>query len=398
MARLVLPLTAGALFAVLGIVRATGHVELYDSIVSAWGVAPFDFPFVDIHGVLSSVQCWGEGVNVYVSNPCDVLGRVFFYSPLLLWLAPTGLGVSATPYAGLLVDGLFIASLALLPLPRKSAEFAILLMALLSTTTVFAVERANIDLLIFALAALAVTMPGRVRYALIGIAGLVKFYPAVMFVLALGERPRRFCWIAGLAALVGGVFLAFYRPELSLALANVPQGRYFTDLFGAVNLPYGLAALGLPVSPAALELVLAPAAFAAAVALAPRVAWPRLAEREALCLAAGAALMTGCFFAGQSIGYRGVFLLLAMPGLLALGRSSRVFAVTALLAVFLMWSELFRHAIDSAWPGAAFAFWLGRELAWWWVMAALGGALLAFARTTPLGRAVESLARPIRLA
>jgi hypothetical protein len=99
-ARLILPLTAGAVFAVLWIVRATGQVALYDSIVSAWGVIPFESPFVDIHGVLSSVQCWGEGVNVYVANPCDVLERVFFYLPLLMWLAPTGLDVAFAFWLG----------------------------------------------------------------------------------------------------------------------------------------------------------------------------------------------------------------------------------------------------------------------------------------------------------
>jgi hypothetical protein len=35
----------------------------------------------------------------------------------------------------------------------------------------------------------------------------------------------------------------------------------------------------------------------------------------------GSAVIAGCFFAGQSIGYSGIFLLLVIPGLLALSRS-----------------------------------------------------------------------------
>jgi hypothetical protein len=411
--RLILPATFAAVFAAIWVVRASGHVALYDSIISAWGVIPFDFPFVDIHGVLSSVECWRQGIDVYVTNPCDVLGRVFFYSPLLLWLAPTGFGVADTPYAGLLVDGLFMASLALLPLPRKAPDFALVILALLSTTTVFAAERANIDLLMFALAASAAALLVRtwrarlVAYALVAAGALIKFYPVALVLLALREDPRRFAAIAGAASVLIMSFVAVYHAELALALANVPEGHYFTDLFGAVNLPRGLAILDPGLAPAWLELVLILAAAAGAVALAfqPVVygAWRRLPECEALFLATGAVLMTSCFFAGQSIGYRGVFLLLTLPGLLALARSAkgiagRIFGATAGLVVWLMWSELFRHALATASPGAEFAFWLGRELAWWWVMAVLGGTLLCFARATPLGRAVESTVRPIRLA
>src|SRR5487761_990827 len=127
--RLILPAT----FAVVWAVRATGHTALYDSIVSAWAVVPFDFPFLDIHGVVASSACWHQDINVYVVNPCDVLGRLFQYSPLLLTIVPKMPGLAATPYAGLLVNGVFMLSLMLLPMPF-----------------VFGAERANIDLVIFA--------------------------------------------------------------------------------------------------------------------------------------------------------------------------------------------------------------------------------------------------------
>jgi hypothetical protein len=37
-------------------------------------------------------------------------------------------------------------------------------------------------------------------------------------------------------------------------------------------------------------------------------------------LVIGCAVIVGCFFAGQSIGYRGVFLLMVIPGLLGIAR------------------------------------------------------------------------------
>jgi len=77
--------------------------------------------------------------------------------------------------------------------------------------------------------------------------------------------------------------------------------------------------------------------FCAALAPLPRL--------ERILLAIGNAVITGCFFAGQSVGYRGVFLLLATRGLLALSRSSvreaRVVSfVTGVVIVLLMWGRV----------------------------------------------------------
>ena len=80
----------------------------------------------------------------------------------------------------------------------------------------------------------------------------------------------------------------------------------------------------------------------------------------------GSAVIAGCFFAGQSIGYSGVFLLLVIPGLLALSRSAirglRALCLgSAIVIVLLMWGECLRRAFDGG-----FGFWLLRELGWWW--------------------------------
>jgi hypothetical protein len=105
-------------------------------------------------------------------------------------------------------------------------------------------------------------------------------------------------------------------------------------------------------------------------------------------------LMAGCFFAGGSIGYRGVFLIFTLPGLLALARSAKaaalraLFAVADFLVIFVMWGEFLRLAIlrAIASPWVNFGFWLSRELAWWWIMGVMGGLLLRFALDSEIGR------------
>src|SRR5208282_2170579 len=83
--RWAVPAIATAIFAAVYGLYAVGQTPLYRAILEAWGIGPYDFPFLDIHGELSAIECWRRGVDVYVTNPCDALGRLFDYSPLLLW-------------------------------------------------------------------------------------------------------------------------------------------------------------------------------------------------------------------------------------------------------------------------------------------------------------------------
>ncbi len=357
------------------------------------------------------------GVDVYVTNPCDALGRLYDYSPLLLWASALDLGTADTPAAGLIVDGLFLLSLAALPAPRGRNAMALMLLGVFSTMTVFALERANIDPLIFALAALAGLFLPRVSsarflaYPLIETAALIKFYPVVLLALGLRERPRVFAVLAAASVAVLALFAAVYYAELRAALANVPEGKNFTDLFGAPNLPQGFITLfpAFPIRPGALRIVLylAAASGAAAIAASPglRVSCRRLPPSEAAFLEIGAWLVAGCFLAGQNVGYRGIFLLFALPGLWSLAQAAgggfqrALFRAAAGLILFLMWGEFFRHLVDSLAPAPGpFLFWLGRELAWWAVVSLLGGLLACFALESETVRGLAAALAPRRLA
>jgi hypothetical protein len=123
------------------------------------------------------------------------------------------------------------------------------------------------------------------------------------------------------------------------------------------------------------------------------VALSELGEPQKLLLIMGAAIIVGCFFAGQSTGYRGIFFILVLPGLLALARrtdqdtAGRFSRNTAGLILFVMWSEALRHFIvtvqpvpipGSGWHVIMVAFWVARELVWWRIIAVLGGIVSCF--------------------
>lgn len=376
---------------------------------------PFRYPFHDLGGVLASIECWQRGVDVYSSNPCDAENRSWPYSPLVLRLAfvPTDMGWLWLQ--GCVLALLFLLSLRWLPPARRRGDLLWILAATFSSATVFALERANLDVLIFVLVAAAGALGLRrpfawraAGYLLVLVAGLIKYYPFVLFLLALRERLSRCLQLWGLAALSLVLFAWAYHPEITRALAligNMDQGwGPFSDRFGARQLAAGIwtlleraaavgpgelwsaAALRGPhvQGPAWATLGLLGLAVALLLHLLPRlelkVRWRTLSASEADFLVLGAALMAGCFLAGYSNAYRAIFLLPMLPGLLALARphagmaAHRLLRWAPALLLYSLWAMATQHVIQYA--GKCFGWgdfgswflaadWLLHELAWW---------------------------------
>jgi len=290
----------------------------------------------------------------------------------------------------------------------------------LSPVTAFAVERGNIDLLMFVIATGAgILLLGPLRrrvaaYSMIVIAGLLKLYPLVLMVLTLRERPRVFLWINSAAAAVVLATSIYFHSEIVKMLVNVTNyagwggAWWFGEFFGAHVLPDAitrhvdaalhpeLAVLGLVRLATFAILFLAMAAW-----LLCMVRWrdlliglSRLPDSEKTFLLIGAALIVGCFFAGSNSGYRGIHLLFTLPGLSALARMEgdarvrRVAIQGCVLVValtwvgFLTWRGHFRQILVS-WVGQVLAvdvvrfFWLLSEIAWWQVTALFIAILIA---------------------
>ena len=399
----------------------------YGRLIDLWSFRPFRSPFVDAGGIAAQIRCWRLGVDVYAANPCDVLQRTHNYSPLWLRLPlpASWVGAEATPVVGVILDTLFLLSLAVLPRPRRRADAAPLLLALVSPFSVFAMERGNADLLMFALVAVAVAClggRGPIRlgaYAAIMLAGLLKFYPCVLLAFLLRERPALFALLLGVCVAILGAFVWTYHVELVRVAAVIPTPTFADDGFGAAQVPTGLVVIEHFFFPAAwrsdaLEattwLIGTVALYAVAVAVALRIggdatmaeALRRLSPREATCLGAGALVVAGCFFAGASVGYRAVFLLFTLPGLLALGHVasgagvSRVARRAVAAALLVMWclpvQRIFNANFGRIWrpddlatvpwgtPIPGIVLWLAREALWWFLVMLLLGVLIHMLR------------------
>jgi hypothetical protein len=406
-----------ALIAVLAVaaVYCIGDKSLYRSIIMGWSIEPFDFPFLDTDTVLSALRCQRLGVDVYVTNPCDPLNRVYDYSPLWMslarfpvttaWIAPVGAGWGLA----------FLLSLCLLPAGRTWLDTALITLGCLSSATVFAVERGNNDLVIFTLAAAAAALAGRSRgwrfagYGLALLAGLLKYYPLALMALAVRERPKAFAAVALVSVAAVASFIALDGHDLARALALIPTGSPFTAMFGAKTLPSGLVAImSLDVSPgavAALELTLIAAALGLGGVLgraaALRADLAALTAAEQAFLLTGALLILSCFLTAQNIGYRAIHLILLLPGLLALRRVTArpaVYTATVASLFVLLWAEGWDHWLALILKATGLAdepsatimvfAWLLREEAWWWTITLLAALVTSLLLHAEMGRTV----------
>ncbi len=408
--RFALPAVALGVFLMLGVLYALHSAIAFD-VLRWWGVPPpVKEPFLDLRYIFAGVECWAKGVNVYIADPCDPLGRPHGYSPL--WLRFVFLpSQSWTAVAGLIVDLLFVISFTAFPPPRNRGELAVMLAAVLSPPVVFALQRANVDVIIFlillAAAGLWIGRPPRrmLGYAAVTFVGLLKFYPLIVLALAVREKIKRCAAIFAVAGILLIGFAVYFRTELAEMARNIPTGGYFIgDMFGARNFPDGIAVATLRTSGGWFGIAIWSALFALSLALmvatfmvlAKRQAIAQLAPLESALLLFGAVVVCGCFFAGQSVGYRGIFLLFPLPGLLALHRRSgergvrRLAVQASALVLFILWQGTLTwntNALDAvrAWLGPPIAsalwtaLWSARELAWWLLAGILSGIALCFA-------------------
>lgn len=384
-----------AAFFVLSVLFVSGNIAAYRGILSQMGFHPFAFPFLDMHGILATAECYRRGIDVIASNPCDVLGRTLDYSPFWLATAYLGIDTSMTMRLGLMLDALFLVAVFFLPPAKSWGAVAVMIAALLSSAVTMALERANLDLAVFVIAMIAAgwSLRGPVwrslAYGLIALAALVKYYPGIMLLLALRERRRFLLPLVATLLAVGALFLWIDSAMLVRALHNIDTREFPTD-FSAINLPEHLARL-LGAS-AALSARIAEIAFASLAVFYAciiarrgdmRGAIQALPPRDRSLMLLGCALMLGCFFTAENAPYRDIYFLFVLPGLPVLWRevsnaaSRRRLKLLTGAIVFLMWGPFLRLALEQSVAtfglGTIYstAYGLLRGATWWWVVSVM---------------------------
>src|SRR5579862_9783040 len=79
--RFVLPAIGLLLFLAMTLLYRRDY-GLYRAILEAGGIKVENWPFVDTSLLLATWECMRQGVDVWVTNPCDIMQRVYSYSPI----------------------------------------------------------------------------------------------------------------------------------------------------------------------------------------------------------------------------------------------------------------------------------------------------------------------------
>jgi hypothetical protein len=287
-----------------------------------------------------------------------------------------------------------------------------MLPALVSPPVVFAIERANVDLVLFALTMLVINLMERsflfrtMGYAVAEVAALLKYYPIVLIVLAAQERMSRAILIVLLGALAFAAYIwtnwALVREiiEVIPLLSNGSIGFGADLLVQRVgDIAYQSAGIHLPFVIVKSTLIAAVVATAFAISLRPAMsnALKGLVVRELHCLIAGSLLLCFCFFATLNVGYREIFALLILPGLIASAEASTdrwaaiAWGAAADAVLLLMWTQ--PTVLNASPESVAIGYVIIRETIWWIIVTLLLAAAICFLGFSPTWRQFSSRCR-----
>jgi Glycosyltransferase family 87 len=315
-----------------------GMRALRDLDIWPWlGVPSGPSIFFDARNVAAAVECSRLGHDPLVDNPCDPWGRVMFYPRVWLVLRWTGLEQRHTLLFGVVVITVFLVLLLLLPGRLSVVEGLVVAVAVCSPAVMFAVERANMDLVVFSGLALSALVwrrgSARAEFVAVGLVLLMavaKLYPAVALLAFLPTRRRSTRVAAAVAVLVFVLYAVATREDVATISSTATQGQYYS--YGARillgELYHGVLGEQWGGSRALAQVMVLLAAVVLGLALwlwlrhrsrrsAEGEPFPETLETsDLIAFRMGALVYVGTFVAGNSFDYRLVFLLLTLPCLL----------------------------------------------------------------------------------
>jgi len=312
--------------------------------------------FADLRGVVSWSDQYAAAGRTASGPLLDPWNRPMNYPHPWLYLHDLGVNGGNVMMAGYAIGALFIAAAFFVLGPLDVFGGVVAGGFLTSYAVLFGFERANVDLLLFAL--LAGALAGRrfpaVAAFLTALAAILKVHP--LFAFGAMVRPP---WKQSLSWLGAGVLLfivvtSLHAREFMVSLGSAPNMR-------TGRLSFGMTALGLELAERARRLDLYPLVLAtgvaalilvagAAVYVRPSLSLARDDERALFAFRIGAGIYLGSYLLGTNHDYRAACLVFCLPLLLRLLRqdASRRWAFGSLLLVLVSVDWLYL-AGDGEW-------------------------------------------------
>jgi hypothetical protein len=330
--------------------------------------------FGDLGYALIWLDCVRAGAPT--DQPCSLGSPIpWAYPPAWLLVARTGLSIrDMVPLAALLYVGL-VAMVTYLCAPRSYTEVCYDALFLVSPPFVLALERCNLDVLVFLMLGLAVALANRNAvlgaFGLVCVAAFLKMYPGASLLAFV--RKKGDALAAGLGAVMLLAYLVAIRRQLGLIYIVIPQTEF--QSFGSRELFLILAkklqAMGhpMPLLPSVIT-VFAQAVFTILVALLAFGFVRRKIDMDLkpsndtsqYAFAVGGLVYCLCWSIGMNYNYRYIFVAMTLPQAWAWA-SSRfqwrwLYGAYLLAALAMAWLALFQFKHPWIEIGHAFLGWV----------------------------------------
>lgn len=390
---------------ILIITTSISMFVFYDNnfLIRKWHIPFSTEGFWDARQMAMAAESHAQGYDPLVENPANPRGTKLNYPRIWHLLFALGINQSHTNLMGSITAIIFFIGIAIFWFSKNYDNLTsfIITIVMLSPATMLGVERGNIELILFFILALALTVNYsssiKALYLFI-FAAILKLHPIFGIVYLLKENKRKF-WTLFLSAL--GIFMIYIVLSLNdfmLVFKTTPKG--VGSSFGINVLWMGLRHprfFNLPLSDSFVSLLqLLSYMVALLILVATLVISMRREDRKLLSEAqyidafrVGAGIYIGCFFLMNTIDYRLIFLVFTIPQIVAWLRDkgkdiSFVTKITLAAMVFSLWNAFVMH-------------YLGRKITFLmeeftnWIM--LAGLLYLFFSSLPVWFR-EDLRRP----
>lgn len=302
------------------------------------GVPALEHPFMDLRGVAAWCEAFRQGkdpaitpTRIMIPGSPDQPNFLMNYSPLVLGFGWLGMLPGGVISWGILMGVLFIWGVWFLAGPCRLRECCVWVLLLCSPDAVLAIERGNLDILVFVMLVAALEWRARppVGAGLILAGALLKFFPIAALLAVWREKRVRAKLCAGIAA---GLFLLFLCPIRSriLSIGGSLSGQCHSA-FGCVVPADLLIHGGFPVEVAGIPLhallragavVMILVSLGVGYLLRRRDGVTDLSGRSVHGFFLGAPLIVLLFISGNQMDYKWIFLLFMVPSSLELMRGA----------------------------------------------------------------------------
>ncbi len=359
-------------------------VKGYEQAWELWNIPPMSPHFSDLRVITHGAESYAAGLDPMLDNPADPWQRKLNYPRVWQMLYPLGINASHTNALGVVIILSFLVGLCL-TLPNLDNRTLLLLLAvLLSPATLLGVERANIDLLMFFLVALALVASqwSLISAMLVLLAGFaLKLFPIFGWTMLVKTGKSSFVKFTGIALFLVGLHLVSTARDLQVISEGTPRSTFLSYGMNVYWMALSETHPGQSAMVKTFAFICAPLIILLALSALFRQTSPPEPAADSLSLDAfrsGAAIYVGTFLLGNNWDYRLIFLILTLPQLVAWtkppGRLALLAKVIIAATLLSFWHMLIVKLLRPVDNGYLIGLTLD-ELANWMVFAGLAWLL-----------------------